>query len=94
MSFIIKELIKGKIKQLTVDEFLHYAKEYGFSVTADEASTILHYLQTNDLDIFSKDSIESIYQKITEVTNPQTANKAKKLLNEIIKSYGLENYFY
>lgn len=93
MSFFIKEIVKSRVRQLTVDELLHYAGQYGFSITRKEASHILHYLQTSDLDIFSKHAMDEAYVKIAEITDNQTANKAKLLFEQIVKSYGLEDYF-
>jgi hypothetical protein len=94
MSFIIKELVKSRIRQLSVEELLGYASDYGFTITKSEATTILHYIQSSDLDLFSKEAIEEVYIKIEEVTDHQTALKAKRLFEEIIKNYGIEDYFY
>lgn len=93
MSFFLKEMVKTRLKQLTVGEILHYADQYGFSLTNGEATKIIHYIQTNDIDIFSKKGIDEAQEKIAEITNPQTANKARSLLEQIIKSYGLEDLF-
>lgn len=94
MSFIIKELVKNRLKNLTVPELLHYANDYGFSISEAEAKQVLHYVQASDFDVFSKDSINDVYHKIAQITDVSTANQAKALLEEIVRSYGLENYFY
>lgn len=93
MSFIIKELIKNKIRHLTVAELLHFAHQYGFSLTEREAHQILQYIQTEDLDIFSKEAIEEVYEKIAEITDPQTATKARKLFEQLIVDFGVAHYF-
>ncbi|MCM3738721.1 DUF2624 domain-containing protein [Oceanobacillus luteolus] len=93
MSFFIKEIVKNRLRQLTVNELLHYAGEYGFSITREEAHHILHYLQSSDLDIFSKQAMDEAYVKLAEITDQQTASKAKLLFEQIVKSYGLEDYF-
>lgn len=93
MSFFIKEMVKTKLRQLTIGELLHYANQYGFSLTKDEAAEIIHYIQTNDIDIFSKKGIDEAHAKISNITNPHTADKARSLFEQIIKSYGLENLF-
>lgn len=94
MSIFIKEMIKNKIKQLHQEELLQYARQYGFTLSNLEAQQILHYLQENEFDIFSKKEQEKAFIKLTVITNKTTANKAQKLLEQIISSYGLEDYFY
>lgn len=93
MSYILKELIKNKLKQLTVDEFLSYAKQFNFNLSPKEASKILTYLHNQPLDIFSKKDIIILKNKIAEITNPETANQAMKLFKNIVASYGLESLF-
>lgn len=93
MSYFIKEMVKTKLRQLTAGEILHYADQYGFSLTRDEATKIIHYIQTNDIDIFSKKGIDEAHDKIAAITNPQTAQKARALFEQLIKSYGLEHLF-
>lgn len=94
MSTFIKEMIKNKIKQLRKEELLQYAQQYGFTLSNIEAQQILHYLQENEFDIFSKKEQEKAFIKLSVITNKTTANKAQKLLEQIISSYGLEDYFH
>ena len=93
MSFFFKEIINHKLKQLTVEDVLHYARQYGFYISRQEAADILAYVQTNDVDIFSQEAVEDAYEKIAEITDWETADKAKQLFEQLIKSYGLENFF-
>lgn len=93
MSFFFKEIVNNRIKQLRVDEVLHYAQVYGFSLSRSEAANILHYIQTNDVDIFSKAAVNDAYKKIAEITDVETADKAKQLFEQMIKSYGLQDFF-
>ena len=93
MSIFIKEMIKSKIKQLRKDELLHHANKHGFSLSGKEADHILSYLKENEFDVFSKKDNEKLYKKLTEITDVSTANKAKQLFEQLIASYGLEDYF-
>lgn len=94
MSSFLKEMINHKIKLLTKEELLHYAKQYGLNLSANEAEEILNYVHNNKLDVFSKKEIMKFHQKISEITNLETANKAKRLFEEVITSYGLEHLFH
>ena len=93
MSYILKELIKNKLNQLTVDEFLSYAKQYNFNLSRNEVNKILTYLHNQPLDIFSKEDIIVLRHKIAEITNVETANQAMQLFKNIVASYGLESLF-
>jgi len=89
----MKEIIKNKIRQLRTEELLYYANQYGITLTETEAKHILKYVHENNFDIFSLQEIEKFYNKIAEITNPATANKAKSLFLQMVTAYGLEDYF-
>ncbi|GGB29178.1 DUF2624 family protein [Virgibacillus dakarensis] len=94
MSTFIKELIAKKISQLSPEELLTYSKQYGFSITNAQAKTITTYLKTHHIDPFSADNRAKMLQELARITDLNTAKKAQKLFNEIVKSHGLESLFY
>lgn len=94
MSIFIKGLISQKIKQLTPEELLHYAKQYGFSITDSEAQSIASYVKSHPLDPFNSNDRMKMLQELTRITNADTAKKAQRLFNELIQSYGLGHLFY
>lgn len=93
MSSFIKELIKKRIKQLTFEDLLHYSQQYGFSLSLEEAKHIVTYLQTHPFDPFISTDRLFMFQKISEITDIQTAYKAEALFNDMIKAYGLSHLF-
>ncbi|WP_188453641.1 DUF2624 domain-containing protein [Virgibacillus oceani] len=93
MSTFIKEMIAKKLKQLTSDELLHYSKKYGFNLSQAEAQSITKYLKTQQIDPFSSQDRVKMLKELARITDLQTAKKAQKLFEEIIKSYGLEYLF-
>lgn len=91
MSQFLMELIKRRIKLITVEEVLSYSKQYDFSISRPEAIAIVNYLKTTPIEsLQSKKSLISNLEKLTTVS---TAKKAEKLLNQFIKTYGL-NYLF
>lgn len=94
MSTFIKNLISQKISQLTPEEILTYSKQYGFSITNEQAKSITQYLQTHEIDPFSADHRITMLRDLAKITDQDTAKKAQKLFNEIVQSYGLESLFY
>ncbi|MFD2630845.1 DUF2624 domain-containing protein [Oceanobacillus kapialis] len=93
MSFFIKQMITAKLKQLTPSELLTYGKQYGFSITHDEAVSIANYLQTHSVDPFTENGRQSMLQALAKRTNTETAKKAHKLFRELITTYGLDHLF-
>lgn len=94
MSSFFKDLIMKKIANLSPKELLSYGKQYGFSLTESQAQAITTYLKTHRVDPFSANGRTKMLQELARITDLETAKKAQKLFNEIIKSYGLESLFY
>lgn len=91
MSEFLMELIMRRIKLITTEEILSYSKQYGFSISRPEAVAIMNYLKTTPIEALqSKKSLISNLEKLTTVA---TAKKADKLLNQLIKTYGLDYLF-
>jgi len=93
MSTFVKELVKNKLKRLNEEKLLQYSSEYGFSITRKEAQEIISFLKTTSLDVFNKKDQEKMFKELAQITNPNTAAEAKKLLHEITASYGMEHLF-
>lgn len=93
MSHFIKQIVKTKLKQLSSDELLHYAQQYGFSLTKAQANQITNYLKQNSLDPFNEKDRKKMFRELATITDDQTAKKAQDLLNKLIKENGLEYLF-
>ncbi|WP_087971693.1 DUF2624 domain-containing protein [Oceanobacillus rekensis] len=93
MSIFIKEMVKNKLRNLSVDELLHHSKQYGFQISEKQAREITGYLRNNSPDPFNKASRDKMFLQLTIITDKETAKKAQKLFDEIIRSYGLEYLF-
>ncbi|MEW9675785.1 DUF2624 domain-containing protein [Lentibacillus sp. L22] len=94
MSTFIKDFILQKLSRLTSEELYTYSKQYGFSITNQQAKAVTKYLKTHTVDPFSADGRADMLQELAKITDLETAKKAQKLFNEIVKSYGLESLFY
>ncbi|CEI84158.1 hypothetical protein BN997_04100 [Oceanobacillus oncorhynchi] len=93
MSFFIKEMIKNKLRKLTPDEILHYSAEYGFAITRTQADQIVHYLRTSAPNPFDQADRDRFMMELTKITDQKTAAAAQQLMDEVIKSYGMEHLF-
>ncbi|WP_068674302.1 DUF2624 family protein [Oceanobacillus sp. Castelsardo] len=93
MSIIIKELVRRKLKQTSDIELLDYSQQYGFSISKEQAKQISNFLKHYNGDPFRHDNRETMFRELANITDLHTAKAARKLLNELIKSYGLEYLF-
>ncbi|GIO27562.1 DUF2624 domain-containing protein [Ornithinibacillus bavariensis] len=93
MSFFIKQIILTKMRQITSEDILKYAKEYGFNLSSEQAKEISKYVQGNRIDPFDKKERDKMLNDLSRITDPQTAKKANQLFHELIKSYGVEDLF-
>ncbi|SET60943.1 Protein of unknown function [Oceanobacillus limi] len=94
MSQWIKAIVINKMKQLTTEDIYKYGREYGFSITKQEATNISDYLKKNKIDPFDKQDHKKMLQELARITDKETAKKANRLFKEMIKAYGLESLFH
>lgn len=93
LSTFLKSVVRHKLRQLSVEEIVHYGKAYGFSVTNEQAQDIVSFLSTHELDPFNEADRTFAFNQLAQITTRDTAQKAEKLFMEIIKSYHLEHLF-
>lgn len=93
MSFFIKEFARKKIRSISADELLAFARQYEFQVKRTEAEQIVHYLRNTSQDPFVAADRKKIFRELAQITDPKTAKQAEKLFYQLIKSYGVEHLF-
>ncbi|TXL67990.1 DUF2624 domain-containing protein [Cerasibacillus terrae] len=93
MSYLLKELIIRRLQLLSADEVLYYSKQYGFSISKEEAKDIVSYLKSNPVQPFHKKGKEKMLTDLANITSIETAIKARNLLEELIQSHGLQHLF-
>lgn len=93
MTNIIKEIVNHKLKNLTVGEIMRYAYEYNFSLSEDEAQSIVDYFRYNQIDPFDKKDRDRFFSNLADMTNYQTARKAYELFHFLTKKYNVDHLF-
>ncbi|GIO23119.1 DUF2624 domain-containing protein [Oceanobacillus sp. J11TS1] len=93
MSIFLKEIIKNKLRNLTADEILHYSSQYGFSITNTQANQIVSYVRRSSPNPFDQADRNRFMNELEKITDRKTALAAQQLMDEVIKSYGLEHLF-
>lgn len=78
---------------MSTAELLHYATTYQIPITADQARKITHFLKTNTLNPFKEKDRKLMFIKLEQITDKNTAARAEKLFQELIKEHGVEDWF-
>lgn len=73
-----------KLNTITTKELLSLAKQYGISITEEEAKRIAQFLNGKRYNIFQQKEKELVIQKIEEICGVKTAKEVEKLLNQLL----------
>lgn len=73
-----------KLNTITTKELLSLAKQYGISITEEEAKKIAQFLNGKRYNIFQQKEKELVIQKIEEICGVKTAKEVEKLLNQLL----------
>ncbi|KGX85329.1 DUF2624 domain-containing protein [Pontibacillus marinus] len=93
MKNMIKQVVKQKLKTLTVDELISYANTYNVSITPKQGEQIIAFLKETDLNPLDEQDRMKALKKLAQITDPQTAQKVNKIFHGIIKENGLSHWF-
>lgn len=86
-------MIEKKIKNLSVSELLDYAQQYQISITTAQANHIVQFLQSTNLNPLLQTDRMKMFRALAEITDLNTAKQTQRLFNELIKQYGVEEWF-
>ncbi|MRG86612.1 DUF2624 domain-containing protein [Salinibacillus xinjiangensis] len=93
MKKMIRQMVRDKFASLTTKDLIKHGKQYNFHLTHDQADKILAYVRKNSLDPFSERDRFKLLKKIAQVTDEKTAQKANKLFQNMVQSYGIDHLF-
>ncbi|MDC3415539.1 DUF2624 domain-containing protein [Aquibacillus salsiterrae] len=93
MSNIVKQMVIKKLRSITPNELLGYSKEYGISITKQQAEEITNYLSKTKLNPMEEKDRLKLFKKLAQITDLKTAQKAQKLFAKLVKEYGVESWF-
>lgn len=78
MSTILKQLINKKLRQLSSEDLLRYAHQYGFSINRNQAKEITAYMHENPINPFEYGERMKMFKELARITDEKTADKAQK----------------
>ncbi|NGP43539.1 DUF2624 domain-containing protein [Bacillaceae bacterium SIJ1] len=82
---IIQNIVNQKVKNLTTNELLKYAKKYDFSINRQQADSIINILKKEPrINIFDTQQRRRLIYSIEQETDPKTAQQLNQLLDELL----------
>ncbi|MFB1050796.1 DUF2624 family protein [Paraliobacillus sp. JSM ZJ581] len=93
MQPFIKQIIEKKLKNLSSVELLDYAEQYQISITAEQANHIVQFLQSTHLNPLLQSDRMKMFRTLAQITDLNTAKQTQRLFNQLIKQYGVEEWF-
>ena len=93
MDGIKKKIILSRWKQIKGEDIYSYAKEYGISITENQATQISKHIQSSSYDPTKQQDRTKMLKQLAKITDLETAQKCNKLFNKLIKQYGVEDIF-
>ncbi|SET63230.1 Protein of unknown function [Salinibacillus kushneri] len=93
MKQIIRQIVREKLANLTPTDLIHYGKQYGFTLTNNEANQLVRYIKNSSFDPFNEQDRLKLLKKIAQLKDEQTAQKANRLFQDLIKKYGVDHLF-
>ncbi|PKR79007.1 hypothetical protein CEY16_04460 [Halalkalibacillus sediminis] len=88
---MIKQMIITRLYQSTPQEIVEHGRNYGISVTDQEADKILTFIRTQKIDPFSEKDRQRTFQYISSSIDENVARKAEQLLYSLAKQFGMEH---
>ncbi|WLV23577.1 DUF2624 domain-containing protein [Aciduricibacillus chroicocephali] len=93
MSIFIKTMVIHKLRQLTTEDLLQYAREYDFPINKEEAAEISSYLKKADINPFQSSGRAAMMKELAAITSPEVAKSANELFLQLIRANGVEHLF-
>lgn len=82
-----------KIKSIKPEELRNYGEQYNITLTKKQAEEITSFLGRTNLDPVKEHDRLKLFKKLAQITNLETAQKAQKIFNKLIKEHGVESWF-
>ncbi|GMB07603.1 uncharacterized protein DUF2624 [Thermolongibacillus altinsuensis] len=82
---IYHKIVQQKIKSLTADELMTYGKEYGITLSKEEAIKIIELIRKETIDVFNAEERIKWIRELAKLTSPQIAKQANELLRQFVK---------
>lgn len=83
---IYQQIVNHKLKNITTDELIMYAKQYNITVTKDQAKDVIKLLKGKEnINIFNNEEKNQLLKEIARVTSPQVARQLNQIFMKFLR---------
>ncbi|WP_163526379.1 DUF2624 domain-containing protein [Halobacillus ihumii] len=92
MKHVAQQIVMQKLRQLTVEDILHYSQKYHIKVTKNEAKQIVTALKKNQENPFDPAGRKRMLKNLAAITSTETAKSVQHILIKLAKEHGVEHW--
>ncbi|MFD2925989.1 DUF2624 domain-containing protein [Halobacillus naozhouensis] len=92
MKHVAQQIVMQKLRQLTVEDILHYSQKYQIKVTKSEAAQIVSALKKNQENPFDPKGRQRMLKNLAAITSADTAKSVNRILIKLAKEHGVEHW--
>ncbi|MGE6629281.1 DUF2624 domain-containing protein [Bacillus sp. NPDC077027] len=79
---LIQKIILQRLNQITANDLLKYAKQYGVSLSKDQASEVAKLMYGKNINIFNDSERSKLLKQVEAITSKQTAQTVNDLFQQ------------
>ncbi len=79
---LIQKIVLQRLNQITANDLLRYAKQYGVSLTSTQAAEVAKLMNGKNVNIFNDAERSRLLKQVEAITSKQTAQTVNDLFNQ------------
>ncbi|MFS0655290.1 DUF2624 domain-containing protein [Bacillus sp. 179-C3.3 HS] len=79
---LIQKIVLQRLNQITANDLLKYAKQYGVSLTNNQAVEVAKLMNGKNVNIFHDAERARLLKQVEAITSKQTAQTVNDLFNQ------------
>lgn len=79
---LIQKIVLQRLNQITANDLLRYAKQYGVSLTSTQAAEVAKLMNGKNVNIFNDAERNRLLKQVEAITSKQTAQTVNDLFNQ------------
>lgn len=79
---LIQKIVLQRLNQITANDLLKYAKQYGVSLTSSQAAEVAKLMNGKNVNIFNDAERSRLLKQVEAITSKQTAQTVNDLFNQ------------
>lgn len=86
MNPILRTLVNLKLTSMSPKELLEFADKYDIDMTLDQATQVVHLIQTSSFNLFDDQKRRTILRTIEDEIDPELSKSMDQLFQRFIRS--------